>query len=78
MKIKVLPLECPFCHEIPELIKKPLWNGEGHGYYNCFQYSVQCTNGECKVNPKTSEYNDIYDMTEDDCFNKAIEDWNDR
>lgn len=73
MKINKLPLECPFCHETPELIKEPLRN-----YYNLFQYSVQCTNKKCKVNPKTHEYSKVQGMTESECVNKAIEDWNDR
>lgn len=77
MKINKLPLSCPFCHEEPELIKESLWS-EGHGYYNCFKYSVRCTNDKCKVMPRTIGYHDIYDMTEDECINKAIEDWNDR
>ena len=77
IKIKVLPKECPFCHDIPALIKDPLWNGN-HGYYGNYEYYVACENKKCKVNPKTKPYNDIYDMAEQECINKSIEDWNTR
>lgn len=77
MKLKTLPIECPFCHSIPELVKTPLWYGT-HGYRGCYEYSVRCTNEECLVKPHTHEYNDIYDMDEDECFSKAINDWNTR
>lgn len=77
MKIKEYPKECPFCHELPSMEKDPLWHGS-HGYHGNYKYYVACTNKDCKINPKTKAYDDVYGMTEEDCINKAIEDWNDR
>lgn len=67
--------ECPFCHDIPILNKDPLWNGS-HGYHGNYEYYVGCRNGRCKINPRTKSYNDIYDMKEQECIEKVIEDWN--
>lgn len=39
---------------------------------------IACRNKDCKVNPKTKAYDDIYDMTEQECIDRAIKDWNDR
>ena len=39
---------------------------------------VACINGKCKINPRTKSYNDIHDMSEQECVEKVIEDWNTR
>lgn len=75
--IRISPKECPFCHNMPVIRKEPLWNGS-HGYHDCYEYYVACENEKCKVNPRTSSYNDIYDMKEQECIEKALEDWNER
>ena len=75
--MKEYPKECPFCHNLPDIIKNPLCNGS-HGYHGRYKYYIACRNENCKIKPKTYEYNDIYDMTEQECIDKAIEDWNDR
>ena len=75
--IKEMPKECPFCHDIPIVAKDPLWN-EGHGYYGNYEYYVACKNGKCKIHPRTKSYNDIYDMSENECIESAIKDWNSR
>ncbi len=75
--IKTMPKECPWCHDIPIVAKDPLWNGS-HGYYGNYKYYVACRNGNCKINPRTKSYIDVYDMKEEECINKAIEDWNKR
>lgn len=77
VKMKELPQECPFCHDIPSVVKNALWNN-GHGYYGNHEYYVACTNVNCKVQPKTKAYNDIYDLTEQECIEKSINDWNSR
>lgn len=77
MQIKTLPLECPFCHIVPSIEKDPLWNGS-HGYIGNYSYYIACKNENCNIQPRTKSYNDIYDMTEQDCINKSIEDWNSR
>lgn len=77
IKMKVLPKECPFCHSMPAVESKPLWSGT-HGYHGHYEYYVRCDNDKCKIQPKTIAYNDIYDMTGQDCIDKAIEDWNSR
>lgn len=77
IKMKELPKECPFCHGIPIVAKDPLWHGS-HGYYGHYEHYVACMNFDCKVQPKTKSYNDIYGMTEQECIDKSIEDWNSR
>jgi hypothetical protein len=77
MKIKKVPEECPFCHDTPSIVKEPLWY-EGHGYHGHHLYYVACKNETCHVQPRTKAYNDIYDMTEQECVDKSIEDWNTR
>lgn len=75
--IKEMPKECPWCHDMPIISKDPMWNGS-HGYHGCYEYYVACTNGKCKIKPKTKSYCDIYDMSENECITSAIDDWNDR
>lgn len=77
IKMKEFPKECPFCHDIPIVAKDHLWH-ESHGYYGNYEYYVACMNQNCKVQPKTKAYNDIYNMTEQECVDKSIEDWNSR
>lgn len=77
IKMKEFPKECPFCHDIPIVAKDHLWHGS-HGYYGNYEYYVACMNQNCKVQPKIKAYNDIYDMTEQECVDKSIEDWNSR
>ena len=77
IRMRELPKECPFCHDIPVVAKKPMWNGS-HGYHGNYTYYVACKNKNCKVQPRTKAYNDIYDMTEQKCIDKSIKDWNDR
>lgn len=75
--IKTMPKECPWCHETPEVVKNPLWNGY-RGYHGKYEYYISCENEDCKIQPNSKPYNDIYDMTEEDCIDHAIEDWNSR
>jgi hypothetical protein len=77
IKMEELPKECPFCHDIPIVAKDPMWHGS-HGYYGNYEYYVACMNFDCKVQPKTKSYNDIYGMTEQECIDKSIENWNSR
>ena len=76
-RIKKNPKECPFCHDIPIVAKDPLWHGS-HGYHGHYKYYVACMNGSCKVQPKTKFYTDINNMSEQECIDKSIEDWNKR
>ena len=69
--------ECPWCHDMPVLAKDPLWSGS-HGYHGNYEYYVACNNGNCKIKPCTKSYDNIYDMSEQECINKAIDDWNTR
>lgn len=69
--IKTSPKECPFCHHLPSVEKVPLL-----GYYENYNYYVVCRNGNCKIRPSTKLYNDVYKMSEQECIEKAIEDWN--
>ena len=73
--MRIPPKECPFCHDMPILAKYPLLYG-GHGYYGNYEYYIACKNGKCKINPRTKSYNDIYEMSEQECIEKVIEEWN--
>lgn len=75
--LKKLPEECPWCHETPIVASDPLWNGS-HGYYGNYEYYVACKNKSCKIKPRTKSYNNIYGMSEQECIDKAINDWNTR
>lgn len=75
--MKEYPKECPFCHSLPDIIKIPLWEGS-HGYYGKYEYYIACRNEKCKVKITTRKYNNIYNMTEQECIDRAIRDWNDR
>ena len=75
--MKEYPKECPFCHVLPDLVKEPLWHGN-HGYYGKYDYYVACRNKDCKINPSTPKCADVYGDTEQECFEKVIEYWNDR
>lgn len=68
--------KCPWCKERPNLYKKELFNGN-HGYRDCYSYYVKCENKNCKINPKTKEYNTVYN-TENNSINNACDDWNNR
>ena len=68
---------CPFCHAKPVVQKYPLWHGS-HGYYGNYEYYVSCQNEKCKIAPRTKSYIDLYDMKEQECIYKAIQDWNTR
>ena len=75
--MKEYPKECPFCHSLPDMVKNPLWDGT-HGYPGKYEYYIACKNKDCKVKPRTYKYDNIYDMTEQECIDRAIKDWNDR
>ena len=68
---------CPFCLSMPAMVKESLDHGNGHGYPGNFTYSVQCTNQECHIQPRTHEYDDIY-RSEEEAIKMAIHDWEDR
>lgn len=53
--MKEYPKECPFCHNLPDIAKSPLWNGS-HGYHGRYNYYIACRNENCKMKPKTYEY----------------------
>lgn len=72
--IKVLPKECPFCHQLPSVEKDSLLISISENY----RYYVVCRNDDCKIQPITKMYNDAYGMSEQECIEKAIEDWNTR
>ena len=43
-----------------------------------YEYYIACRNRDCKIRPHTYKYDDIYDMTEQKCIDRAIKDWNER
>lgn len=65
---------CPFCGEVVELEKRPLWNGS-HGYYGCYEFIIQCKKCGCKIN---MDKNDTVYYSEDVARDNAIEAWNRR
>ena len=75
--IKDLPEECPWCHNKPVIIKESLFNGN-HGYKDSYKFYVACKNKNCKIRPRTKSYDNVYGMSEQECINKSIGDWNTR
>ena len=73
LKLKEFPKECPFCHDVGIIVEDPC-----PGYKGYYQYYVACMNGSCKVQPRTKPYNDIYNMTKQECVDMSIDDWNKR
>ena len=73
--VKINPLPCPFCNNIPIVVKDPLFHGS-HGYSGCYEYYVKCENPKCRINPKTKSYNTVYGKSEEECIDKSIKDWN--
>ena len=68
--------KCPWCKERPKLFKKELWHGS-HGYRGNYDYYVKCDNINCKIQPQTTHYSDVY-KDASYAINKACSDWNDR
>lgn len=71
---------CPFCGEIPYLERKPLWktyNGSTHGYYNCYEYVIQCRNHDCWCTVKLGQNETIY-RDDETARQNAIKAWNRR
>lgn len=62
--MKEYPKECPFCRVLPDIVKDPLWNGS-HGYHGHYKYYIACQNKDCKIQPRTRAYNDIYENVEE-------------
>lgn len=65
---------CPFCGEIAELEKRPLWHGS-HGYYGCYEFVIQCKKCGCQID---LDKNDTIYRSEDAARDNAIEAWNRR
>lgn len=65
---------CPFCGEVVELEKRPLWRGS-HGYHGCYEFVIQCQNCGCRIN---LDKNDTVYRSEDAARDNAIEAWNRR
>lgn len=71
---------CPFCGHAVYLEKKPLWRSNGsttHGYFNCYEYVVQCNNSNCGCNVKLTGNDTIY-RDDEEALQNAIKAWNRR
>ena len=74
-KIKSFNLKpCPFCGNNVSLTITPLWNG-GHGYQDCYEYSISCEKCGCTVGGATS---DTVCHSESDAIDSVIKAWNRR
>lgn len=72
-----VPLEeCPFCHDPGFLLREPLWSKD-YGYYGDYEYFAGCVNGNCRIQPRTKGYADIYGYKEE-MIRYALDDWNAR
>ena len=65
---------CPFCGEVVELEKRPLWHGS-HGYPGCYEFVIRCKQCGCNIN---LDKNDTIYRSEDVARDNAIEAWNKR
>lgn len=71
---------CPFCGKDVYMEKRPLWktyNGSTHGYYNEYEFIIECTNPECRCNVRLGANDTIY-QTEEKAKENAIRQWNRR
>lgn len=71
---------CPFCGKDVYMEKRPLWktyNGSTHGYYNEYEFIIECTNPECRCNVRLGANDTIY-RTEEEAKENAIRQWNRR
>lgn len=65
---------CPFCGNVPKIEQKPLWDN-GHGYYGCFKYVIQCHNCGCQI---YMAGNDTANRDSETARTNAINAWNRR
>lgn len=71
---------CPFCGESVFLERNPLWSTHGgstHGYYNCYEYVIQCHNPKCRCTVKLGNNDTVYN-TDENARISAIQAWNKR
>ena len=72
---------CPFCGNWVSLEKKPLWrttsDGSTHGYYNSFEYVIQCDNPDCGCKVNLIANDTIY-RSDEEAKQNAIKAWNRR
>lgn len=69
---------CPFCGKDVYLEKRPLWktyNGSTHGYYDEYEFIIECTNPECRCNVRLGANDTIY-RSEEEAKENAIRQWN--
>lgn len=72
-QLKLLP--CPFCGSEAKLEKDELWNNS-HGYYNCYDFYIRCSNDNCKIRPETKHLNNIYEKDEKIILQTIKNRWN--
>ena len=66
---------CPFCGNKVEVEKIPMWYGNGHGYYGCYEFKIKCKNCGCTVD---QPQNDSIYRSEEEARGNAIKAWNRR
>ena len=62
---------CPFCKGPGLILKSSIMPG----YPENNQYQAGCFNKDCKIQPRTRKWDDIY-RTADKAINNAAENWN--
>ena len=71
---------CPFCGQPVYIQKNPLWTesyGSTRGYYNCYEYVIQCNNPDCRCTVSLPRNDTIYNSDEE-AINNAVAAWNRR
>ena len=68
---------CPFCGSPVVMKKVPLWNNNGQGYKDAYEFNIHCENSKCNCNIKLGNNTTIYN-SEEDAKNNAIKAWNKR
>lgn len=64
--------ECPWCKQIPKLVKSDIYGYDGH-----YHYRVSCVNQFCNIQPHTIKVDDVYRSCEK-AIDIVVEHWNDR
>lgn len=67
---------CPFCGQSVIMKREPLWNGS-HGYPGCYQYTVSCSNIDCRCSIYLGSNDTIY-RSDEEAMAEAERRWNRR
>ncbi len=66
-------INCPICHTYPTLKISSMWGDNGHGYYDCYSYKIECPKC-CLIESNGSTT--VYDKSFENALINGIKSWN--